>query len=79
MMGVLPLQFLPGERRELARPDGRELFAIVGRRERRAREVTVPADDRAFAPRSWPDYGPRRATTCSRGILQYVLPACGVE
>src|SRR5581483_6085237 len=41
MMGVLPLQFLPGEGREALGLTGREEFSITGLDGGRARRVTV--------------------------------------
>ena len=49
MMGVLPLQFLPGESRESLGLTGREEFAIAGVENGEAREVTVRADGSEFA------------------------------
>src|SRR5205085_6815942 len=45
MMGVLPLQFLPGESREALGLTGREEFAIAGVDGGESREVTVRADE----------------------------------
>ena len=50
MMGILPLQFLPGETRESLGLTGREEFAIEGIENGEASEVTVRADDRSSAP-----------------------------
>jgi aconitate hydratase len=46
MMGVLPLQFMPGEGREGLGLTGREEFSIVGVENGEAREVVVRADGR---------------------------------
>src|SRR5262249_30782332 len=46
MMGILPLQFAPGESRESLGLTGREEFAILGVENGEAPEVTVRADDR---------------------------------
>ncbi len=48
MMGVLPLQFLPGENRESLGLSGRESFSVTGVDNGDAREVTVRADDVEF-------------------------------
>src|SRR4030095_11852650 len=48
MMGILPLQFLPGESRESLGLTGRESFSISGVENGEAREVAVRADDREF-------------------------------
>ena len=52
MMGILPLQFLPGESRESLGLTGREEFAIRGIENGEAREVTVSADGREFRAQS---------------------------
>jgi aconitate hydratase A / 2-methylisocitrate dehydratase len=46
MMGILPLQFAPGESLESLGLTGREEFSILGVADGEAREVTVRADDR---------------------------------
>jgi hypothetical protein len=48
MMGILPLQFLPGESRESLGLTGREVFSITGLEHGEAREVTVRADETEF-------------------------------
>ena len=48
MMGVLPLQYVPGESRETQGLSGREEFTITGLEHGEAREVTVRADDKEF-------------------------------
>ena len=45
MMGILPLQFLPGENAESLGLTGREEFSITGVENGEATEVTVRADD----------------------------------
>ena len=47
-MGVLPLQFLPGQSRESLGLTGREVFSVTGVDDGEAREVTVRADDTEF-------------------------------
>ena len=74
MMGILPLQYLPGESRESLGLTGREEFSITGRRERRS------ARGHGHAPTA-PSFGailrldtPReREYLRHGGILQYVL------
>src|SRR5438128_12233746 len=51
MMGVLPLQFLPGENRETLGLTGREAFSIVGVDNGNATEGTVRADDKEVSAR----------------------------
>src|SRR5205823_860138 len=51
MMGVLPLQFLPGESRESHGLSGRELYSVGGTDNAEAHEVTVRADEKAFRAR----------------------------
>src|SRR5204863_2528058 len=48
MMGVLPLQFMPGESRESLGLTGREEFSIIGVDNAEARDVTVRADEKEF-------------------------------
>ena len=74
MMGILPLQFLPGESRETLGLTGREEFSIVGSRERRGargdragrRQVRSGAILRLDTPRE-------REYLRHGGILPYVL------
>src|SRR5439155_396441 len=51
MMGILPLQFMPGESRESLGLTGREEYSIVGIENGEASEVTVRADDNEFRAR----------------------------
>ncbi len=73
MMGVLPLQFLPGEGREALGLTGRELFAVEGIEGGDATEVTVRADDKEFCARVRLDTPREREYFRHGGILRYVL------
>ena len=73
MMGILPLQFLPGESLASLGLTGREEFAIEGVENGEAREVTVRADDREFRARVRLDTPREREYLRHGGILQYVL------
>jgi aconitate hydratase len=73
MMGVLPLQFLPGENRESLGLSGREEFSIVGVDNGNATEVTVRADDKEFRARVRLDTPREREYLRHGGILPYVL------
>jgi aconitate hydratase len=73
MMGVLPLQFLPGENRESLGLTGREEFSIVGIDNGNASEVTVRADDKEFRARVRLDTPRERDYLRHGGILPYVL------
>jgi aconitate hydratase len=73
MMGVLPLQFLPGETRESLGLTGREEFSIVGVDNGNASEVTVRADDKEFRARVRLDTPREREYLRHGGILPYVL------
>jgi aconitate hydratase len=73
MMGILPLQFQPGESRESLGLTGRESFSIVGVENGEAREVTVRADDREFHTRVRLDTPREREYLRHGGILQFVL------
>jgi aconitate hydratase len=73
MMGVLPLQFMPGETRESLGLTGREEFSIVGVDGGNASEVTVRADDREFRARVRLDTPRERDYYRHGGILRYVL------
>jgi len=71
-MGILPLQFMDGDRAESLSLTGHEVFSITGVAEG-AREATVAADDKRFmalvridTPKEWDYYR-------HGGILQYVL------
>jgi aconitate hydratase len=77
-MGVLPLEFLPGESAAAHGLTGRETFDITGVDEGRSREATVTArrDDGttvAFKARVRIDTPKEREYYVHGGILQYVL------
>jgi aconitate hydratase len=73
MMGVLPLQFLPGDTPATLGLTGHETFSISGIRNGEADEVTVRADDKEFAVRVRLDTPREREYLQHGGILQYVL------
>ena len=73
MMGVLPLQFLPGESRESLGLTGREAFSVIGVENGDASEVTVRADDKQFRARVRLDTPREREYLRHGGILPYVL------
>jgi aconitate hydratase len=73
MMGVLPLQFLPGESRESLGLSGREEFAITGLENAEAEEVTVRADGLSFRATVRLDTPREREYLRHGGILPYVL------
>jgi aconitate hydratase len=73
MMGVLPLQFMPGENPESLGLTGREEFSIVGVDNGDASEVTVHADDKEFRARLRLDTPREREYLRHGGILPYVL------
>ncbi len=73
MMGVLPLQFLPGENRESLGLSGRESFSVTGVDNGEAREVTVRADDVEFRATVRLDTPREREYLRHGGILPYVL------
>jgi aconitate hydratase len=73
MMGILPLQFLPGETPETLGLTGREEFSIVGVQNGEATEVTVRADDKEFRARVRLDTPREREYVRHGGILPFVL------
>jgi aconitate hydratase len=73
MMGVLPLQFLPGENRESLGLTGREEFAIEGVSSGSASEVTVRADGTDFRATVRLDTPRERTFYQHGGILPYVV------
>jgi aconitate hydratase len=73
MMGVLPLQYLPGETKESLGLTGLEEFSIVGLDNGEAREVTVRADDTEFRATLRLDTPREREYLRHGGILPYVL------
>jgi aconitate hydratase len=73
MMGILPLQFLPGESRETLGLTGREEFSITGVENAEALEVTVSADGKEFHATLRLDTDREREYLRHGGILPYVL------
>ena len=73
LMGILPLQFLPGETRESLGLTGREEFSITGVENAEAREVTVRADGTEFRATLRLDTAREREYLRHGGILPYVL------
>jgi aconitate hydratase len=73
MMGIAPLQFMPGENAESLGLTGREEFSITGLEGGDADEVTVRADDKEFRARLRLDTPREREYFRHGGILQYVL------
>jgi len=73
MMGIAPLQFMPGENAESLGLTGREEFSISGLEGGGADEVTVRADDKEFRVRLRLDTPREREYFRHGGILQYVL------
>jgi aconitate hydratase len=73
MMGIAPLQFMPGENAESLGLTGREEFSITGLEGGDADEVTVRANDKEFRARLRLDTPREREYFRHGGILQYVL------
>jgi aconitate hydratase len=73
MMGILPLQFMPGETPASLGLTGREEFSIVGVENGEANEVTVRADDKEFRARVRLDTPREREYVRHGGILPFVL------
>jgi len=73
MMGILPLQFMPGESLAALGLTGRELFSITGVDDAAATEVTVRADDVEFRAVLRLDTPREREYVRHGGILRYVL------
>ncbi|MBA3565449.1 MAG: aconitate hydratase [Actinobacteria bacterium] len=73
MMGILPLQFLPGENLNSLGLTGREEFSIAGVANGEAREVAVRADDTEFRATVRLDTPREREYLRHGGILPYVL------
>jgi aconitate hydratase len=73
MMGVLPLQFMPGEGPESLGLTGREVFSITGVENGEASEVTVQANGTEFRARVRLDTPRERDYFRHGGILQFVL------
>jgi aconitate hydratase A / 2-methylisocitrate dehydratase len=73
MMGVLPLQFMPGESAASLGLSGREEFAVSGLEGGEARDVTVRADEKHFRAHVRLDTPREREYLRHGGILPYVL------
>ncbi len=73
MMGVLPLQFLPGDTVESLGLTGREEFQVVGVENGEATEVTVRAGGTEFRARVRLDTPREREYMRHGGILRYVV------
>ena len=73
MMGILPLQYLPGESRASLGLSGREEFSVTGVENGEAREVTVAADGTSFGAILRLDTPREREYVRHGGILPYVL------
>jgi aconitate hydratase len=73
MMGVLPLQFMPGENRESLGLTGREEFSIEGIAGGTSSEVTVRASGTDFRARVRLDTPRERDYYKHGGILPYVV------
>ncbi|HZT85342.1 MAG TPA: aconitate hydratase AcnA [Gaiellaceae bacterium] len=73
MMGIAPLQFMPGENAESLGLTGREEFSITGLEGGEADEVSVRADGKEFRARLRLDTPREREYFRHGGILQYVL------
>ena len=73
MMGILPLQFPPGESAASLGLTGREEFSITGVQNGEADEVTVRADDVEFRARVRLDTPREREYLQHGGILPYVI------
>ena len=73
MMGVLPLQYRPGDSRETLGLTGREEFAITGLEDGAAHEATVYADGQNFSVIVRLDTPRERDYFRSGGILPYVV------
>jgi aconitate hydratase len=73
MMGIVPLQFMPGENADSLGLTGHEEFSITGLEGGDATEVTVRADDKEFRARVRLDTPREREYFKHGGILQFVL------
>jgi aconitate hydratase len=73
MMGILPLQYLPGETRETLGLTGHEGFSITGVENGDASEVAVQADEKHFRVRVRLDTPREREYLRHGGILPFVL------
>jgi aconitate hydratase len=73
MMGILPLQYMPGENAASLGLTGREEFAVEGIDNGAASEVTVRADGKEFRARVRLDTPREREYLRHGGILPFVL------
>jgi aconitate hydratase len=73
MMGILPLQFAPGETPATLGLSGREAFSVLGVANGDAREVIVRADDREFRAIVRLDTPRERDYLRHGGILPFVV------
>ena len=73
MMGILPLQYLPGENLATLGLTGREEFSVTGVANGEAREVTVTADGVSFRATLRLDTPREREYVRHGGILPFVL------
>jgi aconitate hydratase len=73
MMGILPLQFLPGENSESLGLTGREEFSVLGVENAEASELTVRADGIEFRATVRLETAREREYLRHGGILRYVL------
>jgi aconitate hydratase len=73
MMGILPLQYMPGENARSLGLTGREEFSISGVDNANANEVLVQADQRQFRARLRLDTPREREYLRHGGILPFVL------
>ena len=73
MMGILPLQFLPGQNRESLGLTGRELFSITGVENGDAEDVRVTAGELEFRATVRLETPREREYLRHGGILPYVL------
>ena len=74
-MGLLPLQYMPGENAESLGLTGREEFSVTGVENGEADEVTVRADDTEFRARLRADTPRERDYLRHGGVLPYALRA----
>ncbi len=72
-MGVLPLQYMPGENAASLGLGGREEFSVSGVENGEADEVTVRADDKEFRARLRADTPRERDYLRHGGVLPYAL------
>jgi len=73
MMGVLPLQYAPGENRESLGLTGSEVFAVEGIAGAEATEATVRADGKTFRAIVRLDTPREREFFRHGGILPFVV------